>query len=307
MRPFFDDAVLRKAEFAARDTPLGIIDSLAREYLIYWFPETESFLDAEPSDDFEDDVAEYTRLAAGLIEHLLKALVRIDGSSDEDALSLRDATMKHVQRHLERLNDTCGDIVEAEEILHFSPPTSLLPLRPKSNSSEAREQTAEARPEVLSEARILNSSLAWDLTEASSLKSTAATQSEVQAANISTVRKRGFSEAQLYDDYEAADNGQAWTRPGVLIKRQKFEVKFRQVIEISIDIDSETHDDSSARRNATRKTTKQHKENVIDLTEENVSMQLDPMEHVETGNGLRDEQQCEPELEREFRLPGSFY
>lgn len=298
VRQFCDVAVLRKAELAARDTTLGIIDSLTREYLVYHFPESEAFLDAEASDDSEEDIAYYKRLATGLVGDILQVASRIDCGIDSDAGILRDVLLTHALRQLERLNSTCGDILKLEDTIHFSLPQSPLAIRSKNNSPES------VKADTMTDARILNSSLAWDLNDMP--VSTVERVTETKATISVATKKRGFSEAHLYEDFEAADNGEAWSAPGIQVKRQKFEVKFRQVTDVVVANDQEAHNLRSTKHSNTGARIKQFKENVVDLTGENDRAKMDESDKLYAEHRSAHKQQPDHDLESEFRIPGSF-
>ncbi|KAK5070879.1 hypothetical protein LTS08_000528 [Lithohypha guttulata] len=220
---FASEQLLRKAEAADRDTTMGIVDTIAREYIVHWMPEVEVFLEADPSDDFEDDKTEYKRLVGRLVQGVLEVLSRVNCDNDQDAGALREAGKQYVEKHLRKLYDACSDLLNEEERLHFAPSAQALTLREKSDWLKQQEE--EMRPrEQLSEARLLNSSIAWSLSDARQCSTLFKAAEPLDARSYS--RKRTLSKAQLYEEPDATDNGQVWTPPGVEVKRQKFEIKF---------------------------------------------------------------------------------
>lgn len=221
---FASEQLLQKAEAADRDTTMGIIDTIAREYIVHWIPEVEVFLEADPSNDFEDDRTEYKRLVGRLLQGVLEIMSRVNCDNDQDARALREAVKQYVETHLRKLYDACSELLDEEERLQFAPSAQALPLRKKPDSWKQQEEEMRPRVEQLSEARLLNSSIAWSLSDARQPFTLFKATEPLNARSCS--RKRTLSKAQLYEEPDATDNGQIWTPPGIEVKRQKFEIKF---------------------------------------------------------------------------------
>lgn len=249
--PWADVEVIKKAAAARRDTPLGILDTIAREYITYWMPEI-MLLQASVDEDISDDTAamteKYKTLFDDLRHHVFDVVNRVDCGNDEAAQQLRTSLMDKARDQLSKIFKTLKDDFRNEE-KHVYDSEQLMMTRAKNLKATSGKSRSTTVP--ISEARILNSSLAWDAHDTHESPSqirnsvakemaqlfTTTTQEAHQAfhglspATIS--KKRRYSQIGLSPEPDPADNGQVWDSPIPDLKRRKFEFKFTDTVRLS--------------------------------------------------------------------------
>jgi len=212
---FAEKELMRQAEAADRNTPLGIIDTVAREFIIFWMPELEMFLADNAYDDAEVEREAYKRFANGLEDHIMLVSDRVDCSRAKHAATLRDALQNRAMQYLADLYQSCEEVLQSHEKFDFDP---------QQRSTRRAKLECQNPSEVFSEARTLNSSLVWSLTDDSKRETHKRTPSP-RARRLSPIRQLDYA--------EAADNGQAWGNPEAGIGSRKFEVEITNTIKIS--------------------------------------------------------------------------
>ena len=223
--------LLVRAIAADRDTPLGILDTIVREFIVYWIPEVELFL-SEKSQSLDADKEESMSLATGLQAHVVRVARRVGCTGEADAAELRDTLLEYVQSCLSKLYERCKDVLEVEEKSLYSLESRKNVISAGCDTSVRHGSKGDAK---VSEAHILNSSTLWDMADTKTLP----IQLLPKRPAASSARKRRFSEARLYEESDPADNGQAWEHSGQYVKRPKFEINLRQV---NFSACTDTHD-----------------------------------------------------------------
>ena len=271
---FTEKEVERRAEAVDRNTPLGIMDTITREFIIFWMPELELFLADDAYDDGEVERQAYKRFADGLENHIMVVSDRVDCSKSKDAGTLRDALQSRTMQYLADLYQSCENVLQEHEKSDFDP---------KQRSGRRAQFEDQKFTEVFSEARTLNSSLVWSLTE---------TNKQETYRRSSSPRARHLSPIRQLDYADAADNGQAWGNAEAGTGKDRFEIEITNTIKVS--------GSRNPRRSEALKRQRAYtpREDAIDLTAEDTSSGLlshadgtDTYMFVETS---------------EFPLPGAF-
>lgn len=225
--PWADIEVLDQAVAAARDTPLGIVDTITREYITYWMPEIMLFvlaMDDDESDDGQTHVLIYKSLADRVRRGVLDVIRRVDCGKDEAANTLAAILEEKTEDRLSKLFVVFEDLLTDEERRVYKPAKfELLAQRTR----ELSYRSTKSRPESIPEARILNSSLAWELSDSRIQQGTAHIQPKVPSP-----RKRKYSEMRSSPGPDPADNGQVWDSPKFEFKRQRFDFTFRSTVQL---------------------------------------------------------------------------
>ncbi|KAK5950579.1 hypothetical protein OHC33_008522 [Knufia fluminis] len=282
---FADDALMRQAEVADRNTSLGIIDTVVREFIIFWMPEVELFLADNAYDDEDIERQAYQRLAGGLEKHIMAVSDQVDCGRDGAAAALRDALQERTMQYLADLYNSCEDVLKDHEKPDFDPKQ-----RSSRRSKTALSDRPTATTELLTEARTLDSSLAWSL---------AGDRDEEPLQRSASPRIRHLSPIRQLDYGEAADNGQIWGNPDAGTGKRKFEIEITNTIKISGSEDIETIGRKRFRDQAMAK------DNMVDLTAEDDSEAMPPggmssndWQEGGSGDGFVDAS--------EFPIPGAF-
>jgi len=212
---FAGKELISQAGAADRNTPLGIIDTIAREFITFWMPELEIFLADNAYDDEGVEREAYKRFASGLEHHVMLVSDRVDCSRAEDAATLRDALQHRAMQYLADLYQSCEEVLQDHEKSEFDP---------KQRSARRAKLDIQKSTETFSEARTLNSSLAWSLTD----------DGKQHMHNRSpSPRARRLSPIRQLDYTEAADNGQVWGNPEAGVGHYKFELEITNTIKVS--------------------------------------------------------------------------
>lgn len=210
---FVDEDTADQAKVADRDTSLGILDTLARQFITFWLPEIELFLAEDAFNDPEVEREAYVRHANGLENNVIRVSDRIDCTIDTRASTLREALQERTMHYLVDLYEACKDVLDDEEKSDLDPSKRLAwrnqPSQPPATTPK------KVTLETLSEARTLNSSGAWDLSEKANLAPTTLSH-----------RVRYFSPIRQLDYADAADNGRAWSTAEPIVNNNKFEFEF---------------------------------------------------------------------------------
>lgn len=288
---FTDVELIDRAIAAGRDTPLGIIDTIAREFITHWLPECMLFWH-QPADKQEDYIEAYKALATGLRSGVIDILKRIQCDKDEAAVKLRGVLQESAESQLQMLFDVCGVKLTDDEKPRYDPKRAA---SVHTDDLETNQNGIIYALSPLKEARILNSSLAWDLSDSQS------TPHPLPAASL----KRRFSQSNtpspdLFSYPDPADNGQVWNSPPPANKRRKIALRFT------------SHTDTSTEHFRTPfHTTFRHRSDrdTIDLTADDDdnsnairAANRDPL----TTTTTHSEGTSESESESEFPIPGSF-
>lgn len=233
-RIFVDATVARLAISADRDHVLGILDTITREFITFWMPELEIFVGGSCNELEDKDM--YVKVVLGLEKHVFDAVIRLDCTKDKTAGTLRQALFGLVTSYLMNLFDMYKDLLSEDEQVRFSP------YKPTSQGEARRPATSNSKAtiETLSDARLLNSSIAWEIADIHKK------EPPPRLPLLRSPVKRGFSQAFLGDAPDPADNGAIWDTQGTT-KRQKFEVKVSKIIDLSDNEDIDKHEIVDAR------------------------------------------------------------
>lgn len=190
---FADPFLTKAATSAPRHSKLGLVDTLAREFITYWLAEVENFLATNHPRNGELQMFE--PLWTGLKEHVRKPLQQTDCSNCRQAQQLRFVMLDWLDQYFVELYNDCKSNIPANKRCEYQ-----LQLRPLT----IREKSSH-----LSETRILNSSAAWDLHV-----------SPYKKEDITMIR---FVEGPIQlPDYTTgpnpADNGVVWHDSGVNLR-----------------------------------------------------------------------------------------
>lgn len=144
---FADPLLTKAAASTPRHSKLGLIDTLAREFITYWLAEIENFLGTDHPRNGELQMLE--SLWNGLKEHVREPLQQTDCSNCQQAQQLRFAILDWLDQYLVELYNDCK--------------LNMSPNKRREYQLQLRSLTIREKSSHLSEARILNSSVAWDL------------------------------------------------------------------------------------------------------------------------------------------------
>lgn len=262
--------VMRQAEAASRDSPLGILDTISREFITYWMPEVELFLadDAYDNDDIERKA--YMRMADALSDNVVSVVDRINAKGDKTAEILAAAVRDCARKYLVDLYEACMDVLNEQE-------------RQTYNLKHIRQEQEQFMGS-LTEARVLDSSMVWSF-------------SDLQRP--ASPRKPRRPQTQFLDEPDPTDNGQIWNSPSAEFKKRHFDVEITNTIKISSieGLVDDTQDDTQIRPATKRPLVGEFPE-VIDGRERfRKSMQY-TQESIARSTSIEDE--------GEFSIPGSF-
>lgn len=248
---FAEERLTKQARTADRSTPLGIIDTIVREFIIFWMPEVELFLADDPYDDEDLEREAYKRLVDGLEEHVMAVSDRVDCDRAGDAATLRDALQERALQYLADLYESCKDVLKDYERSACDP-------KKRSSRSPKTFNTRKAKPAtgILSEARTLDSSLAWSLAD---------NGDGMPSPRSMSPRLRHLSPIRQLDYGDASDNGGAWGDPEAGAGKRKFEIEITNTIKIS------GSESIEAFRDAPSRTWGMTNDNTVDLTAEDHS------------------------------------
>lgn len=238
--------LIKQAEAADRNTPLGIVDTIAREFIIFWMPELEIFLADNAYNDEEVEREAYKWFASGLEHHVMLVSDRVDCSRAKDAATLRDALQHRAMQYLADLYQSCEEVLQDHEKSDFDP---------KQRSARRAKLDIQKSTEAFSEARTLNSSLVWSLTDDGK---------QQMHKRSPSPRARRLSPIRQLDYAEAADNGQVWGNPEAGIGHYKFDFEITNTIKVSASDNPERFSDLKRQRQRQRMTD----DNTVDLTTE---------------------------------------
>lgn len=220
--PWTDCDVMMKAVAAQRDTPLGVMDTLTRECITYWMPELMLHVDSIQEKRVHNitvDVTPYKTLFNDFRYQVLDVLSRIDHDGDEAVKQLKTAITTQTHTHLSNIFMPMRDELTDQE-KHDYHPDRMAPSWTNKIKTSARKSKPISGP--MTEARILNSSLAWDVRP-----------SRQSPAQVPLSRKRRYSEVRSSPEPDPADNGQVWNSPKLDLKRPKLEFRSTHTIRLS--------------------------------------------------------------------------
>lgn len=224
--PWADTHILDQAVAAARDTPMGIVDTVTREYITYWMPEIMLFvlaMDDNESDDGQTHLLTYKSLANGVRRNVLDVIRRVNCRC-EVARKLATTLKEKAEHRLSKLFVVFEDLLTDEEKREYDPAQA----KPASHQiHQVSHRLTKTAPESIPEARILNSSLAWGLSDSRIQRDSAQNQPKIPSP-----KKRKYSEMGSSPGPDPADNGQVWDSPKLDFKRQKFEFTFTSAVQL---------------------------------------------------------------------------
>lgn len=226
-RSFVDASAAKAAISADRDSTLGILDTIVREFVTFWMPELEAFMEHDQEDA---DKETYVRVIIEIEENIVNVVNRLDYIGNETAIVLQGALIKLIGSYLQDLFSMYESLLDDDERALYDPKNCISKGR---STNSHKNTTIKSVDESISEARLLNSAIAWEVSDHQELT----TKPHVPV--LKSLVKRSFSEA--FDEHGAdpADNGAVWDTCQTA-KRQKFEVKISKVIDVS---DSDDTDD----------------------------------------------------------------
>ena len=244
---FTGECLAKRAEAAERNTPLGIIDTIAREFITFWMPEIELFLADNAYENEDIERVAYKRFVDGLEGHIMAVSDAVSCDKDKDAATLRDALQKRTTEYLADLYESCKEVLKDCEKPEFDPEQ-----RSSRRSKRSAAGNTKALTEPLSEARTLNSSLAWSLAD-DTHESPPQRSTSPRIRHLSPIRQLDLAEYS-----EAADNGLAWGNSEA--SKREFKIEITNTIKIrgseSIEAFAKEHSKKRARND----------DNVVDLT-----------------------------------------
>lgn len=245
--------VLEMAVAAQRDTPMGIIDTVTREYITHWAPEIMLLeVSAENTDTNRDRsliVAHYKSLFDDLQNHFFDVLRRIDCGKDKAAEQLKSVTIERARYQLRGIYYELSKHDLRDEERDTYDPNRLA--TPFAENTETSRKKVKLTTDPISEARILNSAVVWDTHDthksSSELRDSVAkemaqifttTSHEVsQSLHVQPLvapsRKRRHSQTRSSPEPDPADNGQVWDSLMPDTKRRRFEFKFTDTVRLS--------------------------------------------------------------------------
>lgn len=216
---FVPEETANAAGQADRDTPLGIIDTIVREFICHWLAEAESFLADDAYEDAEEEKEEYKKLATYLADNTIVVSGQVDCTRDARAATLRDTLQKRAYAYLFQLFNACQEVLDDDEKVEYDP---------QRKGTRASRKNSTKTQGVLSEARILNSALAWELVQEPTTP---------EIPRQPSPRKRRLSQMRFLDDIEAADNGQVWRDASEFdlkqLQKHKFDFEIINTIKVS--------------------------------------------------------------------------
>lgn len=271
--------VAQKAALADRDTDLGVLDTLSRELITYWMPEVELFLAVDVRNEARKNRTGINDLGNGLRRHVLHVAIRVK-CTDPDTRILQAAIVQRAHQYLQVLEPSCKTLLNKRRVQRVpNKPTN----RTKSTVQNSSKTETRVAIEMLPESQILDSSTVWSLAD---------TREPILlpiSPTVRTSRKRRFTQINVDEEPDPADNGQAWEGQGNYVKRRRFEFPVsKTLIVLDNNLDDRVH--------------------TVALHDESQKVQMIDL----TGNEkIADQADTENELihkvtERALPMPGSF-
>lgn len=204
---FIPPDMMRQAETADRNTPLGILDTIAREFITHWMPEIELFLTEDAYDDDDVERQAYKKLANGLHENVVLVVSRVDASQDTVAKTLAAALQNCAQKYLARIYEACVEVLSDKEKQKYHSNEQRSYAKDKEHIIEVEQKQPAG---ILTDARILDSTMAWSF---------------AGFGWSHSPKKRRLLQTRFANDPDPADNGQIWDSPQIEMKRHISEIR----------------------------------------------------------------------------------
>lgn len=272
--------VAQKAASSDRDTTIGILDTVAREFITYWMPKVELLFATDARNEAGKSSTTINKLAACLERDVLDIAIRI-GCSDPDTRTLRDSLVQQVRYYLRILSSRCE--TESNEKVSTEDISAEFTKQIRSTAKARSKKEVNVALEVLPEAHILDSTIAWRLADSRERSTRPISPTSRQRC------KRRFSQINTSEEPDPADNGQAWLIEANSAKRQRFKFSIPKALAVS-GLNVHRHYDTSSAPG------KHAKAQTIDLT-------TDDGTDLRSGN---EDELVHEKNKRALHIPGSF-
>lgn len=213
---FANHELITSAASADRDTVLGILDTVAREFITYYIPEIETLLNSAKSENSKNQKLQSSKLINSINEYILKVAVRIDPNNEKASATLKEVLQTRAQKYVDDLNEAFGN---TSETFDYTKDTCTNSPRPEMIGAESYREASESDLDKIPDAQILDSTCAWSTIEPRK------PLSQLMSPWSRISRKRRYSQTTGMNYPDPADSGQVWNVPGNKLKRQRLNIQ----------------------------------------------------------------------------------